>query len=124
MDIASVGYEDSKWEQMHVFMDRLWSRLVLVDLSIPNIEHFQLGPMETVIKGNDSFRWGQILLAQIGSFFKSKGDYSLRLNGHWKLKGHRKMNSHKKLNSHPKVNKHRKLKGCQKLDSDQKLNSH
>eukprot|EP01018_Ginkgo_biloba_P031480 Gb_30429 [translate_table: standard] len=88
---------------MHMFIDRLWRSPVLVDLSIPNAEHFQSAAMETIIEGNDSFRRGQMLQAQIGSYFKSTGDYSLvKLNGHQKLKGHQKMNRHKKLNSHPK----------------------
>eukprot|EP01018_Ginkgo_biloba_P038201 Gb_20522 [translate_table: standard] len=50
-------------------------------LSILNTEHVQLGPKETVIDGNDSFRRGQMLQAQISSFLKSKGNYSLVVTG-------------------------------------------
>eukprot|EP01018_Ginkgo_biloba_P000903 Gb_34183 [translate_table: standard] len=77
MDIVYVGYEDFKQEQMQMFMDRLWKSPVLVDLSIPNTEHVQSRPMETIIEGNDSFKRGQMLQVQIGPCFKSKGDDSL-----------------------------------------------
>eukprot|EP01018_Ginkgo_biloba_P019367 Gb_05455 [translate_table: standard] len=62
---------------MYMSMDRLWRSPVLVDLSILNAEHFKSRPMEIVIEGNNPFKKGQMLQAQIGSFFKSKRDYSL-----------------------------------------------
>eukprot|EP01018_Ginkgo_biloba_P039613 Gb_35848 [translate_table: standard] len=116
---------------MQMFMDKLWRSPILVDLSIPNIEHVHSRPMEIVIEGNDSFRRGQgtnvtstnwLLLKVKGAVFssgRSKGvawthaiaemtvikDLA-KLNDHWKLNGCRKLNSHWKMNSHREMNNH------------------